>query len=401
MLCASALSQEPAISDAMAQARQSLSKGLNGMRPNLLLAFVSHHYRDEYEQVPELAQALFSPDVFIGCSAGGVIGAGVEVENRPAVSLMAACLPGVTLRPFQVTSGLPSPDAEPDVWAEVLGVPREPSTHFLLLLAGPFEFDPKDLLMGLDFAYPEGVKLGGIASAPLENALFQNREVISSGAIGLALQGNLNVETVVAQGCRPIGSPLTITKCDGDLLVEVDGKPALEILTKLYQMSPPRDQALITTSLHLGIASTELLDDFKQGDFLIRNVVGVDHEQGSLAILDWLRTGQTVQFHVRDAQTASEDLHLMLSHYLESHPDSSPAGALLFTCNGRGEHLFGRANHDSEAFETALGKIPMGGFFCAGEIGPVARSTHVHGFTSAFGILMPMSERTLDRGDSQ
>jgi small ligand-binding sensory domain FIST len=250
--------------------------------------------------------------------------------------------------------------------------------------------------MGLDFAYPDSAKVGGLASGsmtPGENALFLDQEVFTSGAVGLALQGNVRVDTVVAQGCRPIGKPMTITRCEQQhLLMEVDGRNPMEVLTEIYHTLSSKDQDLMQNALHVGVASTELQESFKPGDFLIRNLMGIDQKQGILVVNEELQNGQTIQFHVRDAETAGEDLNHMLARYGATSPDPPPAGALLFSCQGRGQYLYGRTNHDSDAFVKALGRVPLGGFFCAGEIGPVARSTHIHGFTSAFGIFRPFAK---------
>lgn len=394
MQWASALSQKQTLSDAAAELKGLLSKPLNGKRPDLVVAFVSPHHQDAYEELPDLVYDLLSPTVLVGCSAAGVIGGGVEAEENPALSLTAASLPGVALHPFHVeVDELPDPDDDPSAWVETVGVHQRPVPHFILL-ADPFSFD-RGLLMGLDFAYPDSPKVGGLASGsetPGGNALFLDREVFSSGAVGVALQGNIRVDTVVAQGCRPIGRPMTITRCEErHLLLEVDGRNPIEVLTEVYNTLSPKDQHLVQHALHVGVASTELQEAFRPGDFLIRNLMGVDEKQGILAIGEELRNGQTIQFHVRDAETAAEDLNLMLSRYRTSSPDTSPAGALLFSCQGRGQYLYGRPNHDSDAFVKALGKIPLGGFFCAGEIGPVAQSTHLHGFTSSFGIFRPFA----------
>ncbi|OGG50685.1 MAG: hypothetical protein A3F84_09655 [Candidatus Handelsmanbacteria bacterium RIFCSPLOWO2_12_FULL_64_10] len=392
MLWASALSQGRTLSDAAAELGDALSEQLGGRRPDLAVAFVSPYFQDAYEELPDLVCDLLSPTVLVGCSAGGVIGGGVEVEQGPALSLTAASLPGVTLHPFHVEAGdLPGLDDEPSAWEETLGVHPRPTPHFILLADPPS--DPRDFLMGLDFAYPDSAKVGGLASGsatPGENALFVGREVFSSGAAGVALQGNVRVDTVVAQGCRPIGRPLTITRCEQKyLLLEVDGRKPMEVLTEIYNALSPKDRHLMQHALHVGVASTELQEAFKPGDFLIRSLMGVDQKQGILAVGEELRNGQTIQFHVRDAETAAEDLDLMLSRYRAASRDTSPAGALLFSCQGRGQYLYGRPNHDSDAFAKAMGEIPLGGFFCAGEIGPVAQSTHLHGFTSAFGIFRP------------
>ncbi len=397
MQWASALSQKQALSDAVAELKGLLSKQLSGQRPDLVVAFVSPHHQEVYEELPDLVEDLLAPTVLVGCAAAGVIGGGVEVEEGPILSLTAAHLPGVALHPFHLEiDDLPDLDDEPSAWVQTLGVHQRPAPHFILM-ADPFSFDPRGLLMGLDFAYPDSAKVGGLASGsmtPGENALFLDQEAFSSGAVGVALQGNVRVDTVVAQGCRPIGRPMTITRCEEKhLLIEVDGRNPMEVLTEIYNTLSAKDQHLMQHALHVGVASTELQEAFHAGDFLIRNLMGVDQKQGILAIGEELQNGQTIQFHVRDAETAAEDLNHMLSRYRATSPGPSPAGALLFSCQGRGQYLYGRPNHDSEAFTKALGKIPLGGFFCAGEIGPVAKATHIHGFTSSFGIFRPFAEK--------
>src|SRR5262249_29734662 len=126
----------------------------------------------------------------------------------------------------------------------------------------------------------------------------------------------------------------------------------------------------------------------KTGDFLIRNILGIEPRSGALVIGEIPQVERTVQFHLRDAATSADDLRLTLKRYCEEHNegDGQAAGALLFSCLGRGRHLYGRANHDSECFRQYLGEVPLGGFFCSGEIGPVGGTTFLHGYTSSFGI---------------
>jgi small ligand-binding sensory domain FIST len=204
--------------------------------------------------------------------------------------------------------------------------------------------------------------------------------------VGIALSGDIEVDTIVAQGCRPIGEPMQITKCDQTLLQELDGKPPLEILHDLNEILSDSDKKLLQTSLFLGIEMDPMRDNPKQGDFLIRNLMGIDRESGGLSIGALLRNGQLVQFHLRDKNMSAEDLEVMLTRYLSQGNAENAQGALLFSCLGRGQYLYGEANHDTNMFRGKLGDIPLGGFFCNGEIGPVGNATFLHGYTSSFGI---------------
>ncbi|MCC7265627.1 MAG: FIST C-terminal domain-containing protein [Candidatus Latescibacteria bacterium] len=386
----SAVSSEPDLDHALDALERELKPAFGNGPADLAVVFVSPHHQEDYRRIPAQVQQRFGPRVLIGCSAAGVIGGGREFEQQPALSLTLASLPGVQLRPFQlIDRDLPDLDAGPQQWIDLIGAAPQPPVHFLLL-ADPATFDPRTLLMGLDFAYPGGAKIGGLASAPQGNALFLGQATLDDGAVGLALGGNIAVDTVVAQGCRPIGQPMTITRCEEHFLLELDHRPAVEVLVELYHRLEPEDQELLNHGLQLGIASSELQQDFAHGDFLIRNVMRIGRDPDFIAIGDHLRQGQTVQFHLRDARTAAEDLALMLQRY-HTRPASTPlAGALLFTCTGRGQYLFERPNHDSDMFRQQVGALPLAGFFCGGEIGQVGAATYLHGYTSSFGIFRPL-----------
>ena len=388
MKWASAISEQPSLESGLSECASSISEQL-GETPQLAVAFVSPHYQADYSRVGPLLSGLLGSDHSFGCSGGGIIGAGVEVEQRPALSVTAATLPGVNIEAFHLEGDkLPDLDAGPDKWQDLLGVSDAQEPQFVIL-ADPFSFPVQNLIMGLDFAFPRAAKIGGLASGAQragDNALFLDGHVHGTGAIGLALHGNIMVDTVVAQGCRPIGEAMRITSSHRNVLAELDGKPPMAVLQDLFRSLSERDRQLMGNSLFLGVVMDELLDTPVQGDFLIRNVVGMDQRTGSLAIGEMLREGQLVQFHLRDAETSAQDLSFVLERYAADNRENDVPGALLFSCLGRGEYLYGRPNHDTEIFQEKLGQIPLGGFFCNGEIGPVGGTTFLHGYTSSFGL---------------
>lgn len=358
--------------------------------PSLAVVFASTAYGAALLDAPKLLGARLPGALVFGCTGGGVIGAGQEVEDRPAVALTAGHLPGVRLAPFRATrSTCPSPDAPPDAWTKLVGIAPEARPAFLILM-DPFTPPGEQFMAGLDFAYPAAAKVGGLASGGRRagaHVLYLGGDTFYEGAVGVALTGDVVVDTVVAQGCRPIGQPKRITACQENILAALDGEPPFTYLRDLYPTLSPRDQELLATNLFLGIATDPVLgpEDAQPGDFLIRNIMGADQEQGILAIGEELREGQLVQFHVRDAMTSSEDLQRQLARYLRGRKDAA-AGALMFQCNGRGAGLYGRRNHDSDLFRELAGPVPLGGFFCNGEIGPVGGATYLHGFTSSFAL---------------
>lgn len=404
MKWASALSLETDGVGAVTDAVLDLRSKLGNRRPDVAFLFVSPHHRQLYQAIVATVLRRLAPGHLLGCTGEGVIGAGHEAEQVPALALAAAVLPGVELKAIRLTDkALPGPDCGPRRWEEALGLKASAGPQFVLL-ADPFSIHVENLLAGLDFAYPQAVKIGGVASGlrrPGQNALFMDNYCFSDGAVGLALTGDVHIETLVAHGCRPFGPVFSITKCERNTLYELDRRPALDVLRALYRRASARDQHLMPTSLHLGL----LMDPFKlgppgPGDFLIRTPVGLDRRRGALVIAALLHEGQTVQFHLRDPKAASEDLTAALRGFSTTRFSAQksdalpppPRGALLFSCLGRGKRLFGAADHDAHAFRAELGDVPLAGLFCNGEIGPVGGNTYLHGFTSCFGVFRTKSD---------
>ena len=377
------------------EAVEAVRGQLENAPAHLTVIFVSPQFKERYDEIPGMISQRMDPGCFLGCSGGGIVGGGKEGEQQAAFSMTCANLPDVEIKSiYSDTMNLPDQDTAPGVWREWLGVEAEKKPNFIFL-ADPFSFRGEEFLSGVDFAFPNSSKVGGLASgAQMQggNALYLDDKIYRNGLIGVALSGNLSMDTIVAQGCRPIGEPVKISKCDGTLLTGMDGQPPLEELQKVYEGLDENDKRLVQSSLFLGIEMDPLKDDPKQGDFLIRNIMGVDREAGGIQIGAMLREGQLVQFHLRDKVMSAEDLELMLSRYKDQEISRNACGALLFSCLGRGQYLYGKPNHDSDMFRDQLGDIPLGGFFCNGEIGPVGNSTFLHGYTSSFGIFRPLQD---------
>ena len=391
-------SLEAAINDVVEQVVASLTAPAD-----LGLVFISSAFMSEYTRLlPLLAEKLSVP-VLIGCSAGGVIGRKQtgkteEIEAEPALSLTLAHLPGVKIRPFHILAEeLPDSDSSPNAWIDLVGVPPLPVPQFILL-SSPFGSATNDLLQGLDFAYPGSVVVGGQASSGFMNGpvgLFCNDKLCREGTVGIALTGNIVLDTIVSQGCRPIGQPLQVTKAERNIILELDEKVPLMVLRNLISSLSEEDRTLAQHSLFVGLAMDEFRINLHSGDFLIRNILGVDPKAGAIAISDRIRAGQRLQFHLREAEASSQDLENLLQEYQNENENTSqpsPVGALMFTCLGRGTGLYGQPNFDSQLFSRYLHDIPVGGCFCGGEIGPVSGRTFLHGYTSVFAICRSLEE---------
>jgi len=373
---ASALSRHPVPSHAVGETAGSILEQLQGEDADLLACFASPHFVGALDDLVHALRNLLDSRVLLGATAVSIIGVGEEVESAPALSLFAARLPDAVLTPLALRLE-DTPDGPAVVgWPEM---DHEPST--LLLVTDPYSFPTDAFLRRLNESRPELTVIGGAASAaahPGGNRLVLDDQVTSEGAVGVFLDG-VNVRAVVSQGCRPIGQPFVVTRAEQNFVIELGGRQAVERLRDLAESLDEHDRELVRNGLHLGVVVDEHKASFDRGDFLVRNIVGADRESGALAVGDQVEVGQTVQFHVRDAAAADEDLRALLD-------GADASGALVFTCNGRGRHLFGTPDHDAGVVAELLGPIPAAGAFCAGEIGPIGGQNFLHGFTASLAL---------------
>jgi small ligand-binding sensory domain FIST len=415
MQWSSALSTQPSLEAAIDEVIQRAQSDLE-VPPDLALLFVSTTFSSEYPRLLPLFRERLQVPHLVGCGGGGVIGqspAGktAEIEDAPAIVLMLAHLPGVQVQTFHLLdTDLPDPDSSPDRWVEVIRVDPAEQPQFILF-ADAMTASPYDLLQGLDYAYPGAVKIGGLTSGNSvmgSSGLFCNEQLFHEGTVGVSLSGNIVVETIVAQGCRPIGSPYRVAEAERNVVLQVEEQPdpselgsletevqtPLEALQDLVGSLSEADRALAQHALSVGIVRNEFKQNLEPGDFLIRNLIGVDPRIGAIAIGDRIRPGQRIQFHLRDAQASAEDLDSLLRRYIQTHPlqNNSPTGALLFDCLGRGERFYGKPDFDSQLFKRYIQDIPISGFFCNGEIGPIGGTTFLHGYTAAIGIFRSQSD---------
>ena len=379
MKCASVLSIAPDTETAAREVSNRLAE-LFGDRPaDLAVAFASSHHAEGLWRLSADLRARNLARHVLACTGESIVGEDREIEGAPALSVWAIRRPGIVLRPLR----LEYRGGDFLGWPEA--VAAGPSGRALLILGDPFTFPADRWLKFLQTAAPGLPALGGMASAgqaPGRNRLVLDGEAHDDGAVAVLIDGPVSIRAVVSQGCRPVGRPMIVTRAEGGLIRELGRRPALDVLREMFEELSPEDQNLARQGLHIGRVLNEYQGEFRRGDFLIRNVLGAD-DSGAVAITDAVRVGQTVQFHVRDAATADEDLRTLLA---DARGASAPAGALLFTCNGRGTRLFNAPDHDVSAIREVLGPIPVAGFFAMGEIGPVGGQNFVHGFTASLAL---------------
>jgi small ligand-binding sensory domain FIST len=370
---------------ALAQIQAELRLQLT--RPaDLALVFFSPQHASRCEDIANAICDVCGTEQVLGCTGEAIVAGDQEIEGQPAISVWVAQMPDVRVRTFQLSFERAADGGAFAGWPADL-VDGLAGGQTLILLGEPFSF-PADVLIARvnesDAAVPV---IGGMASGgwgPGQNKLLLGRQVHDEGAVAAVIEGAIRIHCIVSQGCRPIGKPFVVTKSDRNVILELSGKTAMARLHEVYETLSDREKELVRNGLHVGRVLSEYQDEFRRGDFLVRNVVGADPNTGAIAIGDYVKTGVTVQFHIRDADTADDDLRELLADAVdEGH---QPVGALLFTCNGRGTRLFNEDHHDARCVQAAFNGLPVAGFFAQGELGPVHKKNFLHGFTASLAL---------------
>jgi small ligand-binding sensory domain FIST len=371
-----------AAAEATAHARDELA----GEAPSLAVLFASRPHTDQAADVLNAVQEGVEPPALIGCVAQAIVAGPHEIEDEAAVAVWLAS--GLAAETFQLdfvragSGGL------------LAGYRFDRTAHDLyLLLPDPYTFPSNLLIDHFNTDLPGTTVVGGVVSGglgPGDTRLFRDRDVLTSGAVGVRLP-DVHGVPIVSQGCRPIGYPYIVTGADGAVITDLGGRPPLQRLREIVEGLPPGEQELVSHGLQMGIVVDEHLAAPGQGDFMIRGLLGADQSTGAIEIGEIVEVGATVQFQVRDAAGADKDLRLVVERAAAQLPGRA-AGALLFTCNGRGRRMFGVADHDASSIEELLGGIPLAGFFAAGEIGPIAGRNALHGFTASMALFVEDTE---------
>src|SRR3954454_5697417 len=366
--------------DSFAEAASRAQLELGGAPADLVAVFAASSNLDSIEDGLAAVEARLGSRALMGCGAQGVLGDGREVEQGGVV-VWAASLDGGEVQSFHL-----EPVGSGDGGLVIAGLPDLDDADAFFMLAAPYTFPVEPLLAQLGDDYPGLPVIGGLASAggPDGTVLLHDDAVANSGAVGAVLRG-VEVRACVSQGARPIGPEMVITAAEGNVVHELASRPALVRLREAIQELDAEERTLAANGLLLGIVIDENRPEYERGDFLVRGLVDADETSGSVTVGDVVRVGQTARLQVRDGTSADEDLRALLLRQRRELP-GPPAGALMFTCNGRGVGMFGESDHDTGALEDAFGNVPAAGFFCAGEIGPVGPRNFLHGFTATMAV---------------
>jgi len=357
---------------------------------SLGLVFMAPRYFKQANQILEILRVHARIPLLAGCSSPSLIAGAEEIEENAGLSLGLYALPGGELKAFHFTQEQVEEANGPGYWRMETGLDPE-NTNGWLIFIDPFHLDSESWLKSWNEAYAPVPVLGGLASGDFTEQLTQvylNGDVFEEGGIAISIAGEVQLAGVTSQGCTPIGETWTLTKVEQNVIHEIGNRPAYEVLAETFNQLSPEEQKRSRGNLFVGLVVNEYLEDFHRGDFLIRNLLGADPRSGSIVVGAAPRLGQTIQFQRRSAAAATEDMHELLARTHDKLQKTTIYGGCLCSCNGRGQGMFGRANHDAELVQKQLGPMGLSGFFCNGEIGPVGERSFLHGFTASLALFV-------------
>ncbi len=375
---------------ALRQWAEDLRRRLPAPQVSLGLVFMSPQFFPHAKQTLEILRVHAQVPLLAGCSSCGLIVGSQEIENAPGLVLSLYSLPGAELKGFRFTQAQVDEANGPVYWHLETGI--EPSrTNGWLVFIDPFHLDVEDWIRLWNGAYAPLPLYGGLASGAASEPLTQvylDGEVFEDGGVAVSVGGDVALTGVISQGCTPIGETWTLTGVDRNLIRHIGNRPAYAVLDETFKKLPPDEQRKAQGNLLIGLVVNEYLEDFHRGDFLVRNLIGVDPRSGVLAVGALPRTGQTMQFQRRDAAAATEDMNELLGRAKKKLAGATVYGGCLCCCNGRGKHLFRLPNHDAEFVQNQLGPLGLTGFFCNGEIGPIGEKSFLHSYTASLALFV-------------
>jgi small ligand-binding sensory domain FIST len=369
---------------------EDLRRQLRAPKVSLGLVFMTPRFFPHARQVLEILRVHARIPLLAGCSSTGLVAGDEEIEDNGGVALALYSLPGATLGEYYFTQSQVEAAAGPDYWPSVTGLPASRVNGWLTFI-DPFHLDAEAWLRGWNEAYAPAPVFGGLASgvfADQATQIYLNGDVFDEGAVAVSVGGDVKLAGVISQGCTPIGETWTLTRVEQNLIHSIANRPAYEVLAETVSGLSAEDQRKARGNLFIGLVVNEYLEDFRRGDFLVRNLLGGDPNTGVLAVGALPRAGQMMQFHRRDAVGASEELGELLSRARENLGGATVYGGCLCCCNGRGKHLFGKSGHDASMVQKQFGGIGLSGFFCNGEIGPVGPKNYLHGYTASLALFV-------------
>ncbi|MDK3157159.1 FIST N-terminal domain-containing protein [Kamptonema cortianum] len=390
-LSASVTLHQPVSLDVLSREIAKCRSEMIPSKRRVAFVFMTEHFFDQADEILESVRVDGHAGTVVGCSGSGVLGTATEIEQSPSFSLLLMNLPeNCSFSTFHYNQEFIEANPSMEQWLQITRKNGADPANFLIF-SDPFTVDSLAWMKSWNRVFGASPTSGGLASGNLGNRtsrVFENGQALSEGGVGLLIEGGLEMHTIVSQGCIPIGKPHLVTKAEQNVIFELGGRPAYEVLSETVEGLPTEMKDRAQGNLFIGFVMNEYQEKFKRGDFLVRNLLGADQSMGALAVGEWPHVGQTVQFQIRDPLAAHEDLEKRLEEKKNELGERRIVSGLMFVCNGRGKNLFQENGHDARTVAKYFGEIPLAGFFCNGEIGPIGKSNFLHGYTASLALFV-------------
>ncbi len=357
-------------------------------KADLAIVFATINYQAEYEQLFKSVQVNASCEELVGCTGMSVLSSAGEFEGEPALTVMVIRSDKLSSISFSAQGT----ESEIGTAIQTRVHPEIRDNSLLIVLPDIRAVNPIELVkhIGID-----GEKLPIVGAAVSGDATgaqmyhWTGSEVREGGTAGIMLTGAFRTEIGVAQGCQPVGKTHEITKSQGRIIFELDGTPALEHFKETLHLLTQADIRQSGGMVFVGIAMDTNNPEPTRGDFLIRNLVGINEEHAALALSEAVTDGQRVQFHLRNSRAAKAEIRAIVEKLSEKTQEHPPAFGLYFNCLGRGKGLYGESNHDIAVIEEKFPGLPIIGFFGNSEFAPIGAHNFVHTYT---GVIVLCSD---------
>ncbi|MAS92462.1 MAG: hypothetical protein CMO55_04630 [Verrucomicrobiales bacterium] len=364
-----------------------------GENPDLVIALVSSDYRPHIDKLVEILQIDGHARTIAGASAGGIFGVGTQQENITGISLLFLKLPGVKVK-------VDIPEGKKISTKFTLNE-EQISPKATILLGNPVSTDLSEILEKFNTKLPKTPVVGGlITGGPEEEDLFLFTEngKRSVDTMAIHLFGRVHMETLVSQTCRPIGEPFVITEALEDEVMTIGRRPAYEVLKEAFESLKTLDQELADGNVFAGIAAKEDVEEFKTGDFLIRRITSTDLDHGSLTLDSPVRSGQTIQFQLRDPEMANQNLSKHCGAIKSEHGD--PLAIFVASDVQRSLAFYEETNEDATIIHSHFGESPVAGLFANREIAPIGEENRRLSLSLAAGFIYLDSPEALPEPSS-
>jgi small ligand-binding sensory domain FIST len=385
----SEVSTERAVEDA---AKRALAQAGISRADAAVVFFTVEHAAHKRELIETLCRVART-DRIVGSSAAGILTASGEAEGARGMAVLVLSSDHIQIDPFLFT---PLRGREEQIGYGIARFkPRVAGQNSLLaLFPDTYNGQAQRLLRAIE-GETGFVPVVGAGSS--ENGMAQVTYQLCGDALdtnavaGLHLAGSFKTLIEITQGCQPITKSMVITKAEKNLIYEIDHRPALEVFARTLKGPLAEDLRRALMYLFVGLPADAIENSVAPGHYVVRNIVGLDPDNGVLGIAEEVAEGEAMIFTFRDGQRARDDLNQMLQRQTDKLAGRKPAFGFYFNCCARGCSLYGVPDIDSAYIRQALGDFPLIGFFGGYELAPLGRANHLFAYTGVLALVTEVS----------